>query len=153
MLHWLPDSRRLAVAANNLGQSGIYDARTGERLIPLPNASEFTLGANATDVVLWNEKRLRFFDAATGKSLQDGAMIVGLTSRDSFLTANGRQVTSLGDGQIRTFDAYTGQVQCRVPSQFLGDTSLGFRLSPDGSLLVPFNHTGNALPTVTAIDV
>ncbi|MBI1311729.1 SUMF1/EgtB/PvdO family nonheme iron enzyme [bacterium] len=108
-LAWLPDSKRLAVAADG-GAGSVFDVTTGEQLVKFDHhgTSAIAIINEGKEAVLESYSRLHFYDTSTGQKLREGKER-GEQRGWTTLTRSGDSVLAAGMGaKLRRFDSARG---------------------------------------------
>lgn len=139
-VEFTPDGK--AVLALGPTRAGLFDPVTGELVRRLPTGPEGWLSPDGRLVVQRSFRRLRAWDLATGRELNDrpgdfGAP-VGAASLDGRVLA----VESVGDDRVDLWDAATGQRIRGLPSPDDNSYNLRLAFAPDGRRLAATRSLG-----------
>ncbi|MCX7423815.1 MAG: SUMF1/EgtB/PvdO family nonheme iron enzyme, partial [Planctomycetia bacterium] len=149
-LAWLPDSRRLLVAQEQV-PTGVFDAFSGESLstfVGTGNVASVALLKDGQEAVLEAYGRLVFYDTSTGQKVREGKDRAGTGGGGwCALSRDGREMFNQSWGKIWVNDAATGERLRSYPQSV--EASSAPYVSPDGKLLA---IAIASLPTMQIVD-
>ena len=132
-LAWLPDSKRIVVAAPGVPYS-LFDATTGEQLAKSEGLMAYAVAVidEGKQAVVESGGRLHFYDTLTGLKLREGKErgYAGVT--ETKLSQDGQTVFTGQLQTIRRFDTATGKAsEFEVPNHYISRLAT----SPDNTLV------------------